>query len=377
MTIKKHRPIIITDDKNKSETIGRSEFDNEEQLQKVIKEHPDIIPVYEISEDKKLFVASREFPVHTGRADAIAVDRDGDIYIIEAKLESNTTRREVVAQALDYGAALWKHFNDFSEMIKIFDKEVKESHGLSFEEAIKDEFKFDQDYYDKFFSELEMNLNKGIFKFVVVMDEIEARLKDIITYVNRNSNFDIYAVRMELYKFEKRQILIPKIFGVEPRKNLGVASSRRKIWDEKGFIAQTKEILKDDANKIVDIYEYFYKKANKITFGSGTTASFSPMFFNINKTTGLFSFFSDGSVLVKFKWFSHIPDDKKEIVDKCVKIFIENYNFLPNLKASDKAPVDYMNEPFTIKRGVFFDNYNAIKKTMEKIVEYIASVEEK
>ena len=35
------------------------------------------------------------------------------------------------------------------------------------------------------------------------MDAVEDRLKDLIVYINQNSQFDIYAVQMEYYKFEK------------------------------------------------------------------------------------------------------------------------------------------------------------------------------
>lgn len=39
--------------------------------------------------------------------DAVALDQNGDIYLIETKLYKNPDKRQVIAQVLDYGASLW------------------------------------------------------------------------------------------------------------------------------------------------------------------------------------------------------------------------------------------------------------------------------
>jgi hypothetical protein len=77
---------------------------------------------------------------------------------------------------------------------------------------------------------MRANLSKGNFKFVVLMDELEDRLKDLITYVNQNSQFDIYAVQVELYRHEDYEIVIPKIYGAEVKKDVSVSGARR-LWN--------------------------------------------------------------------------------------------------------------------------------------------------
>jgi hypothetical protein len=77
---------------------------------------------------------------------------------------------------------------------------------------------------------MRANLSKGNFKFVVLMDKLEDRLKDLITYVNQNSQFDIYAVQVELYRHEDYEIVIPKIYGAEVKKDVSVSGSRR-LWN--------------------------------------------------------------------------------------------------------------------------------------------------
>jgi hypothetical protein len=53
-------------------------------------------PVYELREDKKLLLAVRECQTESGPIDALAVDQDGDIYVVETKLYRNPDKRTVV-----------------------------------------------------------------------------------------------------------------------------------------------------------------------------------------------------------------------------------------------------------------------------------------
>lgn len=76
-------------------------------MQNYIQENPEALPVYEIREDIRLFIIAREFPTKSGPIDALGIDKDGEVYIIETKLYKNPDKRLVVAQVLDYGAAVW------------------------------------------------------------------------------------------------------------------------------------------------------------------------------------------------------------------------------------------------------------------------------
>lgn len=83
---------------------------------------------------------------------------------------------------------------------------------------------------------IKRNLQNGNIKFVILMDTIDDRLKDLIVYINQNSRFDIYAVQMEYYKCESYEIMIPKLFGIEVKKDVGVSTPKpRRKWDEERF----------------------------------------------------------------------------------------------------------------------------------------------
>ncbi|MBN1778852.1 MAG: hypothetical protein JW816_01355 [Candidatus Buchananbacteria bacterium] len=78
--------IIISQSGKDAKKIDQSDFEKEDYLQNYIHKNPESIPVYEIAQDKRLFVITREFPTESGPIDALAVDQDGDIYVVEGKL---------------------------------------------------------------------------------------------------------------------------------------------------------------------------------------------------------------------------------------------------------------------------------------------------
>ena len=235
--------IIISKNGKDAVKIDQQNFDKENFLQEYIHENPDSIPVYEIEEDKRLFVAAREFRTKSGPIDALAVDKDGDIYVVETKLFVNPDKRTVVAQALDYGAALWKHSGDFSQFVSELDEHVREKFQVGFQEKVKDFFGLTDENANVMRETMRRNLFEGNLKFVILMDTIDDRLKDLIIYVNQNSQFDIYAVQLEYYKHEDYEIMIPKLFGVEVKKNISSnsSSSQRKKWDEQSFFEDVRK----------------------------------------------------------------------------------------------------------------------------------------
>ncbi len=275
----KYMSIIISQNGKKALKIDKSNFDREGYLQNYIHENPESIPVYEIDEDKKLFVVAREFQTESGPIDALAIDKDGDIYVVETKLYKNPDKRTVVAQALDYGASLWRH-SDYNEFIVKINNAVNQKFKVSLEEKAKEFFNLDDEGIANMLESIKSNFSQGNIKFVILMDSIEDRLKDLIIYINQNSQFDIYAVQMEYYKYEQYEIMIPKLFGVEVKKNIPGSpnSNSRRIWDEQGFIIQTKERLGSEAEKVMNLYEYLRANTDKIKWGTGNAnGSFSPI----------------------------------------------------------------------------------------------------
>ena len=353
--------IIISHPDSKAQKIDKSEFAKEGYLQEYIHMNPESIPVYEIEEDKKLFVVAREFPTDAGSIDALAIDKDGDLYVIETKLFKNPDKRTVVAQALDYGASLWRH-SDFSVLKNRIDTEINKKFKISFEDKVSEFFNMDEKEVSSVIEMMKDNLLKGNIKFVILMDKIDERLKDLIVYINQYSQFDIYAVQMEYYKFEKYEIMIPKLFGVEVKKNIGNQSndSRRK-WDEESFIKQVKEVLKKDADKVIDLYYALKDSAGRIKWGTGNTrGSFMPIIDKLYDSISPFTIYSDGEIQVKFKWFENKLE--KKLIERYVSIFANEVKNSTKIILPEKSY-------YIISRKEYLENYKGLNEAIIKTVK--------
>jgi len=295
--------IIISQDGKKAQRVEKAEFEKEGYLQNYIHENPESIPVYEIDEDKKLFVVAREFRTESGPIDALAIDKDGDIYVVETKLFKNPDKRTVVAQALDYGASLWRH-SDFGEFMNRINDEVNKKFHISFEDKIKEFFETDDEQMEIIIETMKANLHDGNIKFVILMDSITDPLKDLIVYINQNSQFDIFAVQMEYYKHDGYEIMIPKLFGVEVKKSISVAGSRTiKNWAEDEFLIDAKKRLPDEHYQAVEkVFNFAKANSSDLSMGNGVgRASINPIFSKLSNRS-FFALKSNGKLEFKIGW---------------------------------------------------------------------------
>jgi len=297
--------IIITKKGTEAASVVEvSGFANEDVLQKYIHEHPESIPIYDIQKDKRLFIVAREFSTESGPIDALAVDRDGDIYVVETKLYSNSDKRRVVAQVLDYGASLWKHFGSFDKFLSSLDEHSEKTWSLGFRPKVQQVFGMGEEDTDDLMQALESNLNRGNLKFVVLMDAIDERLKDLITFINQNSKFDIYGVKLEYYKHDDYEIVIPKLYGVETKKDVSTGETTRRQWNEDTFLSAAEANLEQNQyDAVKKVYDFSKQTANSIHWGTGATGTFNPVFTRVCPRS-LFSVNTDGLLAIPFGWLN-------------------------------------------------------------------------
>lgn len=94
---------------------------NEEELQELVKENPDILPFEEYSLTGPLMVVGRETTLPSGSVDLVGLARSGDILIIEFKTgPQNTDFRAAIAQMLDYGSDIWGlSYDEFESTVAV------------------------------------------------------------------------------------------------------------------------------------------------------------------------------------------------------------------------------------------------------------------
>src|SRR5436309_508893 len=91
---------------------------------------------------------------------------------------------------LDYGASLWHSYTDFSEFITLIDKHIVKGGGGSLSQRIKELFVTDDAETEGLLASIRDNLSHGKFRFIVLMDKLHERLKDLVLFLNENSRFD-------------------------------------------------------------------------------------------------------------------------------------------------------------------------------------------
>lgn len=290
-------PIIISNNGKGAVRVNESKFEKEGHLQEYIYENPEMLPLYEIKEDIRFLILAREFPTNSGPIDAIGIDKEGDIYIVETKLYKNPDKRIVIAQVLDYGASLWKSSIDFSDFTATLDKNIRKKFNLGLSEKLSSYFELSEEETDLLMESVRKNLNEGKFKFVVLMDRLEDRLKDLIIFVNENSKFDIYAVELDYYKHESWEIMIPKLFGNEVKKDINIKSSNSRTWDENSFFEDANKYLSDLEKQAINNLYVFFKNNFSVKFGSSPSrSSFLVQFSKDNAPLSLLEITAKGKI---------------------------------------------------------------------------------
>lgn len=234
--------------------MNKSKFDEETNLQDYIYHNPDSIPLYDIKEDIRLLILAREFPTKSGPIDAIGIDKDGEIYLIETKLYKNPDKRLVVAQVLDYGSSLWRNYADFDEFTHQVNNYLEKNLNTNLSKRISDFYGINDEEISVLLDSVKRNLHEGSFKFVVLMDSLHEQLKDLIIFLNQNSEFDIYAVELEYYKFQEYEIVIPKLFGSEVKKGTYKPSQQRIPTDDEFIKSYSSSSYKHKVEEIIDLF---------------------------------------------------------------------------------------------------------------------------
>jgi hypothetical protein len=197
---------------------------NEEQLQELIKNDPDLLPVEEFGMTGPLLVIGRETNLPSGAVDLVALARSGEILIVEFKTgPQNTDFRHVIAQLIDYGSDMWgMPLENFEQTVpkRFFESSWCNDdryRGLpSLEDAMEVAW---QDLNDaeaaKIRSDIEQQLQSGSFSYVVVAQRFTPATERSVDYLNGVSKARFFAVELVRFEadewsaFEARTVLKP------------------------------------------------------------------------------------------------------------------------------------------------------------------------
>jgi len=161
----------------------------------------------------------------SGSTDLLGVDSDGNVYIVECKLASNSEiRRKVIGQVLEYAVVLWnmpyEDFDQFSmrrkgeALIELMRRKV----GEEFEP-------------ESFRARVAGNLKAGTFHLMIAVDTMNDELSQMIRYLAACApGIRLEAVEINVYKHGDTEVLVPEIHGRELAR--GSSSPPKKTLDQ-------------------------------------------------------------------------------------------------------------------------------------------------
>lgn len=194
-------------------------YDAEDVLQELIECHPEMLAGGE-EEHESLILVRREAGVSDREAaaarwslDHLYVDSHGVPTLVEVKRSSDTrSRREVVAQMLDYAAHARTSFS--VERMADWLEESARQRGTTAAETLLEAFGVED--VESFWQTVDTNVKAERLRLVFVSDSIGAELRTIIEFLNRQmSATEVLAIEVKQYTDAEgvHQTIVPRLVG--------------------------------------------------------------------------------------------------------------------------------------------------------------------
>jgi hypothetical protein len=210
--------IFLIHPDNSLAELQQAPFASEDLLQKLLADHPSLLGSTGNASSRVLLIR-REFgvPESDGGTDRwsldhLFVDNEGVPVLVEVKRASDTrSRREVVAQMLDYaanGVVYWP----IDRMISAFRDNPD---GLDPDPDARLAAFLDSGDPDAFWRQVEANLRAGRIRLVFVADRIPAELRRIVEFLNEQMRpAEVLALELEQFvNPDGFRTLVPRLFG--------------------------------------------------------------------------------------------------------------------------------------------------------------------
>ena len=298
-------PLIVTN-AGRTVRLDKQPFPNEAELQRYIHEHPEAIPLDELDADAGLFVLAREFRTASGPLDVLATDRFGKAFVIETKLFKNPDKRLVIAQVLDYAAALSEASMSTDAILASLRADADKRVLAPPLQRLAAFLGQDDDAARDHLERVAGALQEGRVTIIVLMDRIDDRLKTLISFLNARSEFRVLAAELDYYSQGDLQIVSPHLYGAEVRRAAAAASTRGD-WDEARFFDRlTERATPATVAAVRKLYE-FTRTRGETGWGTGkANPSFNPYVLQgIQKAP--ITVWSDGTIKLKLSWLRNEP----------------------------------------------------------------------
>ena len=264
---------LVRIERGQAQVIEPKIFEKEQELQEIVKNYPELIPLEEIGEEfEPILIIGHEFSLgDAGFVDLLGIDASGLLTIIEFKLGKNADIRKAVAQTIEYAANFWgmtyheldQKARDYFQSERCPITELKGKKTLS--QAVawhqKRTIKDDEGAFseDDFRNTVSTNLVKGQFRLILFCDEVDSRTQRTVEYLHALSRYDFYCASAEFFDDAGVQFIRPFLVTEErDDKQTGKQHAGKISFEE--FI----QSIPDEFKRFVPIYQKFSEELPKI-----------------------------------------------------------------------------------------------------------------
>jgi hypothetical protein len=220
----KNAKIFLVEGERKLTPMTETGYVKEDDLQALLANYPDLIPGDQINfeDPRRWLLVARELGVPGGEdengrwsLDHLFLDQDGTPTFIECKRASDTrSRREVVAQMLDYaanGTSYWK-----MDSLRQAATETAQKSGKSLDDEILKLIDSDGPLQiDEYWKRVEENLKSSNVRLIFVADSVPSELRRLVEFLNEQMRtVEVLAVEAKQFVGEGVSAIVPRLLGM-------------------------------------------------------------------------------------------------------------------------------------------------------------------
>ena len=254
---------IFTRSETGLEPLEEHPFQNEDELQKLIAEHPELLDGEQMQpgDPRRWILITREQGIaetpgeHDRWAvDHLVIDQEAMPTLVEVKLRSNTEiRRTVVGQLLEYAAHAAQTWSA-DELRRMFRASTIARDGDPDRELAALLQVDSEREADQFWEQVAENLDARRLRLLFVADEIPAELARVTEFLNAQMlNIEVLAVEIKQFKSAARQAFVPHVIGQNSATSKpSTPSPRRKLTREMFLQELGSEVARSAAMRLLD-----------------------------------------------------------------------------------------------------------------------------
>jgi hypothetical protein len=267
----------------KLEEMSQQPYDKEDILQKYLEDYPNLLGGDQMNEAKPkrwLFI-SREMGVpkedggsDTWSLDHLFLDQDGILTLVEVKRSSDTrSRREVVAQMLDYAANAVVYWP--IERIRTCFETSCDKQGIDSIERLRELLGADDSQViEDFWEKTKTNLQAEKIRLVFVADQVQPELRRIVEFLNGQMDpAEVLAVEIPQYVGKSQRAVVPRVIGLTVKAE--TAKGKRPPIEKRDIDSFVQSLNPDAVKPVREIYKWANDHNLSFVWGSGTAGGFN------------------------------------------------------------------------------------------------------